>query len=217
MRFFNWIKTGFITGLAVIVPFGLVLFFLYTFSLWIYSLVSAVPAKLLAVSDLHALHTLPEWVFRLISFSVGIFFTVFLVVLAGYVTRNIIGNRLVRFFESIVLSIPVVRTAYNASKQIVKTLFAPHAIRGGRGVVVFEYPKEGIYSIGFLMGRMKPGERHNVLDETVVNIFLPTTPNPTSGFYLMVPESKVKQVPMSVEQAFNVIISGGLSSSTDDT
>ncbi|MCY3972667.1 MAG: DUF502 domain-containing protein [Candidatus Dadabacteria bacterium] len=213
MRFFNWIKTGFITGLAVIVPFGLVLFFLYSFSLWIYSLVSAVPARLLAVS---VLHTLPEWVFKLISFSIGVFFTVFLVVLAGYVTRNIIGNRLVKFFESIVLSIPVVRTAYNASKQIVKTLSAPHAIRGGRGVVVFEYPKEGIYSIGFLMGRMKPGERHNVLDETMVNIFLPTTPNPTSGFYLMVPESKVKQVPMSVEQAFNVIISGGLSSSPED-
>lgn len=213
MRFVNWIKTGFFTGLAVTVPFGLVLYFTYKLSLWIYSLVSAVPAKLLAVS---ALYTLPEWVFKLISFSIGFFFTIFLVVLTGYVTRNIIGNRLVKFFESIVLSIPVIRTAYNASKQIVKTLFAPPATKSGRGVVVFEYPKEGIYSIGFLMGKMKPGEGHNVLDETVVNIFLPTTPNPTSGFYLMVPESKVKQVSMSVEQAFNVIISGGLSSSPED-
>lgn len=215
MRLFNWIKSGFLTGLAVIVPFGLATFFVYQVSLWIYSLVSVGPAKLL--DEVSVVHTLPQWVFKLASFSIGFFFTVFLVVLVGYVTRNIIGNRLVKFFESIVLSIPVIRTVYNASKQIVKTLFAPAAIRGGRGVVVFEYPKEGIYSIGFLMGRMKPGEKHNVLDETVVNIFLPTTPNPTSGFYLMVPESKVKQVPMSVEQAFNVIISGGLSSSTDDT
>ena len=216
MQFFNWIKTGFFTGLAVIVPFGLSIFVIYKVSLWIYSLVSAVPSRLLEGPVSSYAIVLPEWVFKLISFSIGTFFTVFLVVLFGYVAKNIIGNRLVKFFESILLAIPVVRTAYNASKQIVKTLFVSSRIREGGVVVVFEYPKEGIYAIGFLMGRMKPGEGHNMLDETVVNVFLPTTPNPTSGFYLMVPESKVKQVPMSVEQAFNVIISGGLSSSADD-
>lgn len=214
MRFFGWVKTGFLTGLAVIVPFGLAILFLYKLSVWIYSLVSPVPAMVLeySVPD----YGLPEWVFKLISFSVGILCTVFLVVMAGYAARNIIGNRLVGFGESIILSIPLVRTAYNASKQILKTLFVTSEIKKSGGVVIFEYPKENIYSIGFLMGRMKPGEGHNPLDETVVNIFVPTTPNPTSGFYVMVPESKVREVSMSVEQAFNVIISGGLSSSSKD-
>ncbi len=212
MRFFNWLRKGFLTGLAVIVPFGLAIFFVYTISLWIYSLVIAVPSRVLEylVTD----YSFPEWVFQLISFSIGIFCTVFLVVLAGYVARNIIGNRLVSFAESIILSIPVVRTAYNASKQILGTLFGTSGIRQGNGVVIFEYPREGIYSIGFVMGKMKPGEGHNVLEETLVNIFLPTTPNPTSGFYLMVPESKVIEIPLTVEQAFNVIISGGISSSS---
>lgn len=214
MRFFNWLKTGFLTGLAVIVPFGLAFLFLYKLSVWIFSLVSAVPAKVIeySVSD----YRFPEWAFKLASFSIGIVFTVFLVVLAGYTARNIIGNRLVRFGESIILSIPLIRTAYNASKQILKTLFITSEMKKSGRVVIFEYPKENVYSMGFLMGRMKAGEGHNVLDETLVNIFVPTTPNPTSGFYVMVPESKVKEVPMSVEQAFNVIISGGLSSSSRD-
>ncbi len=214
MRFFNWLKTGFLTGLAVIVPFGLAIFFAYTISLWIYSLTSAIPQKVLQYS-VFVNYTFPDWVFKLISFSVGAFFTIFLVVMTGYVTRNIIGNRLVGFAESIILTIPVVRTAYNASKQILKTLFSTPGVDDSRGVVIFEYPKEGVYSIGFFMGKMQPGEAHNVTDEVLVNIFLPTTPNPTSGFYLMVPESKVREVPMSVEQAFSVIISGGLSTSKD--
>ncbi len=214
MRFFKWLKTAFLTGLAVIVPFGLALLFLYKLSVWIYSLVSAVPTVALdyLVSD----YRFPEWVFKLASFSIGVFCTVFLVVIAGYTARNIIGNRLVRFGESIILTIPLVRTAYNASKQILKTLFATSEMKKRGGVVIFEYPKENVYSIGFLMSRMKPGEGHNIFDETIANIFVPTTPNPTSGFYVMVPESKVREIPMSVEQAFNVIISGGLASSSKD-
>ncbi len=212
MRFFNWIRAGFLTGLVVIVPFGLAIVFIYKISGWIYSLVSAVPAMLLEGSV--ANYSFPDWVFKLMSFSIGIFCTVVLIVLVGYMTRNVIGNRLVRFNESIILSIPIVRTAYNASKQILKALFSTSEIKENGGVVIFEYPKENVYSMGFLMSKMKPGEGHNVLDETLVNIFVPTTPNPTSGFYVMVPESKVKVISMSVEQAFNIIISGGLSSSS---
>lgn len=210
MRFFNWLKTSFLTGLAVIAPFGLVLLFVYKLLGWIFSLVSAVPAKIIEypVSDYH----LPEWVFNL----AGIVCTVLLVVLAGSTAKNIISKSLVRFGESIILRIPLIRTAYNASKQILNTLFITSEMKKSGRVVVFEYPKENVYSMGFLMGRMKAGEGHNVLDETLVNIFVPTTPNPTSGFYVMVPESKVKEVPMSVDQAFNVIISGGLSSSSRD-
>ncbi len=215
MRLVNWIRAGFLTGLVVIVPFGLSLFFTYKVSLWIYSLVSAVPAMVLENSIYN--YSFPDWVFKLISFSIGVFCTVFLVVLTGYTARNIIGNRLVSFVESIILTIPLVRTAYNASKQILKTLFftAGSGEEQNRRVVIFEYPKEGVYAIGFLMNKMKPGQGHNILDETLVNIFLPTTPNPTSGFYVMVPESKVREIPMSVEHAFNVIISGGLAASKD--
>lgn len=211
MRFFNSLKTAFFTGLAVIVPFGLALFFVYIVSVWVYSLVSAVPS--MALEYWFPATPFPDWIVKLISFSIGISGAVIFILIAGYVARNIIGNRLVSFVESIILSIPLVRTAYNASKQILSTLFGSSR-QEGKGVVMFEYPKEGIYSIGFVMSRMKPGEGHNVLDETLVNIFVPTTPNPTSGFYMMVPESKVRDIPLSVEQAFNVIISGGLSSSS---
>ncbi|QMU55753.1 MAG: DUF502 domain-containing protein [Candidatus Mycalebacterium zealandia] len=213
MSFFNSIRNAFLTGLAVIVPFGLALFFVYVISGWLYSLVSAVPSMALQ-HWFPAMH-FPAGVVKLISFSIGISGTVIFVLVAGYVVRNILGNRLVSFIESIILSIPVIRTVYNASKQILNTLLG-HSHQKGKGVVMFEYPKKDIYSIGFVMGRMKPGEAHNVLDETLVNIFVPTTPNPTSGFYLMVPESKVREIPLSVEQAFNVIISGGLSSSSKE-
>ncbi|WP_462137226.1 DUF502 domain-containing protein [Candidatus Mycalebacterium sp.] len=211
MSFFNSLRNAFLTGLAVIVPFGLALFFVYIISGWFYSLVSAVPSMALEYW-LPTTH-FPAWVVKLISFSIGISGAVIFVLVTGYVVRNIVGNRLVSFIESIILSIPIIRTAYNASKQILNTLLG-RSNQADKGVVMFEYPKEGIYSIGFVMGRMKPGEAHNVLDETLVNIFVPTTPNPTSGFYMMVPESRVREIPLSVEQAFNVIISGGLSSSS---
>ncbi|MFP6761588.1 MAG: DUF502 domain-containing protein, partial [Rhodospirillales bacterium] len=128
--------------------------------------------------------------------------------LVGALTAGLMGRWVVRTGERILNRMPVVRSVYSAIKQIFETILAQQS-NAFREAVLIEYPRRGIWAIGFITGTTK-GEVQNLTLEETVNIFLPTTPNPTSGFLLFVPREEVVPLDMSVEEAVKMVISGGI-------
>lgn len=126
----------------------------------------------------------------------------------GLLVKNYVGGRIIDFGERIVYQIPLVRPIYSAVKQLLVAIFS-QSYDGFKRVVMIEYPRRGIYALGFVTG-IASGEVQELTKERVVNVFLPTTPNPTSGFYLLIPEKDIIPLKISVEDAFKLIISGGL-------
>ncbi len=199
------IRQNFLAGLLVLLPFGLTVFILFKLGKWIINLVSAAPAMFLKPLD-----ALPLYVFQLVTFSIGLFATILIVLIVGTVARNFIGKKLVSFGESLVHKLPLARTVYTATKQIMETVFFARGMKGFKRVVTFEFPRKGIYSIGFITATLNVGDIYNKSGEELYSIFVPTAPNPTSGYYIMLPKADVKELNISVEDAFRLIVSAGL-------
>ncbi len=140
--------------------------------------------------------------------GMGIITLVVLIFLVGVLTTNFIGKKVMSLWERAMNKVPLVRSIYTVFKHIVDTLSMQGKEQFNR-VVLIEFPKDGVYSIGFVTG-VAHGEVQNLTKETVINVFVPTTPNPTTGFFMFVPENKVIPLAMSVEDAMKTIISGGL-------
>jgi uncharacterized membrane protein len=140
--------------------------------------------------------------------GVGLVATLLLILAIGMLATNIFGRSLVSFSERIVDRIPVVKGIYMLFKQVSDTVL--NRDRGAfRQVVLIEYPRKEIWSVAFVTG-VSSGEVQKVTERKLVNIFVPTTPNPTSGFYILVPEEDMIPLTMTVEEAFKLIISGGM-------
>lgn len=199
-------RQNFLAGLIVTVPFGLTIFVLFKLGQWIIELISAAPAKFL----FSPFSGLPPPLFQITTFAIGLAGTLIIVLIAGAITRNFFGRKLVNLGEKIISKIPLARTIYTATKQIIETVFLGIGLKNISRVAMFEFPRKGIYSIGFVTGNIKEGQKHNISGKNLISVFVPTTPNPTSGYYIMLPEDEVKELPISVEDAFRIIISGGL-------
>jgi uncharacterized membrane protein len=128
--------------------------------------------------------------------------------LIGFLAAGFLGRIVVRTAEGIVNSMPVVRTIYGALKQIFETVLNQKSI-AFRQVVLIEYPRRGIWCLGFVSGRTE-GEVQNLTGDEMINVFLPTTPNPTSGFLLFFPRKDVIVLNMTVEEGIKMVISGGI-------
>ena len=128
--------------------------------------------------------------------------------LVGMLTAGLAGRTLVRMGERLLSRMPVVRSVYGTLKQIFETVLAQSS-RSFREVVLIEYPRRGIGAIGFVTGPTR-GEVQDKADEELVNVFLPTTPNPTSGFLLFVPRKDLIHLDMSIEDGIKMVISGGI-------
>ena len=140
--------------------------------------------------------------------GLGFLATVAIIFLIGTLTTNIVGRKLVAMTEGLLLRIPLVKNVYGASKQLFDAITLPG--RGAfRQVVMLEYPRSGLYALGFITATQAKGFQ-DLVGEQTVNVFIPTAPNPTSGFFLVVPERSVIPVPISVEEALKLIVSGGL-------
>ena len=126
----------------------------------------------------------------------------------GALTAGLIGRSIMRAAERILNKMPVIRTVYNALKQIFETVLQKQS-SAFRKVVLIEYPRRGIWCLGFLSGTTE-GEVQNLTDEQLLNVFLPTTPNPTSGFLLFLPKKDVTILNMTVEEGIKMVVSGGL-------
>ncbi len=140
--------------------------------------------------------------------GLGLVVLIIFLTLIGALTAGFLGRWVIHTGERVLNRMPVVRSIYSAVKQIFETVLAQQS-NAFREAVLVEYPRRGIWAIGFITGTTK-GEVQNLTEETTVNIFLPTTPNPTSGFLLFIPREDVIPLDMSVEEAVKMVISGGI-------
>lgn len=146
--------------------------------------------------------------------GLGVILTVLLVMITGLIAANFFGRRLVSAWESVLSRIPLVRTVYGAVKQITQSLFAD-ASQSFREVVLVEYPRRDLWMLAFVTGDT-PNKFKDVVGRELINIYVPTTPNPTSGFYLMVPPEDIRRLDIPVEIGLKMILSAGVVNPLDD-
>jgi len=140
--------------------------------------------------------------------GLGVVVLLVLITLIGALTAGFIGRYVVNLGERVLARMPVIRGVYAAIKQIFETILKQKS-NAFRQAVLIEYPRSGIWAIGFITGSTE-GEVQNLTKDEMVNIFLPTTPNPTSGFLLFVPQKELIILSMSVEEAIKMVISAGI-------
>ncbi len=140
--------------------------------------------------------------------GIGVLLMVVLITLIGMVAAGFVGRAIMRTSERLLNRMPVIRSIYGTLKQIFETVFSQSS-QSFREVVLIEYPRRGIWAIGFLTGTTR-GEIQERVEPKLLNIFLPTTPNPTSGFLLFVPKEDVLHLDMSVEDGIKMVISSGI-------
>lgn len=138
----------------------------------------------------------------------GVLLSLVLLLITGLIATNLLGQRLVRWSEAILDKIPLVRSIYNATKQVIQAIFATNS-QAFRKVLLVEYPRKGMWSIAFQTG-VAPSDATDHTGVEMVSIFIPTTPNPTAGFLMLVPKSDTVELSMSVEAALKFIISLGV-------
>lgn len=195
------IRNAFITGIFAILPLGVTLFVI---NLLLNKL--GTPASSLFFQNVD-----PSWneselmVFLMKVVSVLAVFA--LITLLGYFSRFFLGRLLLNSFETLLHRVPFINSVYGTVKQIVTT-FSEQKKAVFQEVVLIEYPRKKCYVIGFLTSKAK-GETQTATGESIANIFVPTTPNPTSGFLLLLPEEDITRLEMSVADGMKLIISGG--------
>lgn len=140
--------------------------------------------------------------------GLGILFTLLIVFFTGVLVTNIFGNKLVTFGEAILNRIPIVRSIYSGSKQVMQTLFKPEG-EAFKKVLLVKFPQQEMWSVAFQTG-IGFAEAHKKIGEDIVSVFVPTTPNPTAGFLMLVHKKDTIELDMSVENAFKLIISLGV-------
>ena len=191
------IKTIFLTGIAAIIPVGLTVYILFHMIRMMDNLLKVIPPRF-QPDDLLPFH-IP---------GLGVIITIILIFVIGLITKSYIGNKAVMLGEWFVSKIPLVRSIYQATKQLVDAVFSEKS-QSFKKVVLIEYPRKGMYAVAFVTGEAR-GEVQAKTAQKCINVFVPTTPNPTSGFYIMAPEDDVIHMDMTVEDAFKLIISGGI-------
>lgn len=196
------LKNIFLTGIAAIIPLGLTIYILVFIVGIMNKLAKILPARF-SPDNLLPFHV-PG--LDLIIAAVFIF-------IIGLIVKSYVGNKLVALGEDIVGRIPLVSGIYRAIKKLVDAIFSEQN-NSFKQVVLIEYPRKGLYSVAFVTGEAR-GEVQWKTEKKCINLFVPTTPNPTSGFYIMVPESDVINLDMTVDEAFRLIISGGIISPED--
>ena len=139
--------------------------------------------------------------------GLGVILSLVVVLLTGVVAANIIGQRLVRYWDNLLSRIPVVKTIYYSVKQVSDTLFSSNG-QAFRKALLVQYPREGSWTIAFLTGQPGGDAARHLTDH--VSVYVPTTPNPTSGFFLMLPRSDIIELDMSVDEALKYIVSMGV-------
>ena len=191
------LKSVFLTGLLVLVPLAI--------TLWVLGLIiGTMDQTLLLLPESWQ----PERLFGFHLPGIGALLTLAFIFIVGLLTQNFIGQKLVTWWDAVVRHIPVVGPLYTSVKQVSDTLLSSSG-NAFRKALLIEYPRRGSYTIAFLTG-IPGGDVVNHLKEAYVSVYVPTTPNPTSGFFLMVPKSEVIELDMTVDAALKYIVSMGV-------
>ena len=192
------LRQYFFTGIIVTAPITITIMV----TLWLLKVIDSTVAGFIP-PQYNPNHLLP---FQLPGLGLVVSAVFFVVV--GWFARNYFGSLIIKWSEYIVVRMPVVNTIYNTVKQVFETTMGANS-QAFREVVLFEYPRKDCWTVGFVTGTTK-GEIQSVTDSEVVNVYVPTTPNPTSGFLLFVPRSSVVPLSMTVDDGLKMVISGGI-------
>ena len=195
-KFKESLRRYFFAGLLVLLPLVITIWFLG----WIVGLMDGL------------LNFLPAQLnpFSYIPFAVpglGALFTLAIILFLGFLATSVVTRRALRIWDAILARIPIFRGVYSSVRKLVESIFGEED--KGRKVVLLEWPRKGIYTVGFATGHAI-GELAERSGDRLVNVFVPTTPNPTAGFYLLVPEKDLVPLQMTPEEAFKLIVSGGM-------
>jgi len=196
----HFIRRTFLAGLLILLP----LFITYVLIAFLFNIFTGIGAPL--VIGLFRLVGANDLTYPIVPL-VNLLLSLAVIFLLGLVGTNILGRRIFSNFEGLLLRLPLVRTVYSSAKQVVETFQGPG--RSFQRVVLIEYPRKGVWALGLVAT-----ERHDSLrlfpSEIVVTVFIPTTPNPTSGYLVIVSPEDVKEIDFTVEEAFKFIVSGGI-------
>lgn len=191
-QFGKHVRTRLVSGLLVLVPLAITVFILNFILSFLTSFVRPLVRPWVG--------ELPEYVLTLIALAA----TVVFVYLAGSITTLIVGRRAIYWGEQLLLRLPLVKSIYSASKQVVET-FSSSTKAAFQAVVFMEFPRKGSLGVGFITGTILSPE-----GKTLYRVFVATTPNPTSGFLLLLPEEDIQFTDISVEDGVKMIVSGGM-------
>ena len=192
INFRKIIERQFLAGLAVLLPIGLTIYIVWA----LFNFVSKSVAPLLIKIPL--LQEMPIVAIRVIAFLI----TFVIIWIIGLVATNIVGRKILKLPEVLLLKAPVVNRIYHTIRQIIQTIIVSRTAL--RQVVLVEYPRKGVYAIAFVTNTYEEKGKKNV------SLFIPTTPNPTSGFFVIVPEEEVVPLKMTVEEAMKLVVSAGI-------
>ena len=190
------LRNYFISGLLFWVPLALTVFVIKFFLELINNLV---PQKYLPEAIFNLDTTIP---------GSGIILVLIVILITGVLVTNILGRKLVALWERVLNKIPGFRNVYNVLKKVSDTVFNT-STESFRKAFLIQYPSKGIWVIAFQSGDYK-GEAESIIGVEIMNLFVPTTPNPTSGFFVMMAKKDAFELDMSVEEAFKLVISAGV-------
>jgi len=196
------LKNDLIAGLLVVIPLATTIWLATTVSRFVLAFLTSIPKQF------NPFNTLNPLLQELINLGLGLLVPLLGILLIGLMARNIVGRWLLEFGEGTLLRIPLAGSVYKTLKQLLETFLQGNANRFRR-VVLLEYPREGLYALGFVTGAIGSAVQAG-FPETMLSVFIPTAPNPTTGWYAVVPESSVRDIDLSVEEAFRTIISAGI-------
>ena len=201
-RFQQDLKNDLIAGLLVVIPLATTIWLATTVSRFVLAFLTSVPKQF------NPFNTLNPLLQELINLGVGLLVPLLGILLIGLMARNIVGRWLLEFGEGTLLRIPLAGSVYKTLKQLLETFLQGKSARFRR-VVLVEYPREGLYALGFVTGVLGTALQAG-FTEPMLSVFIPTAPNPTTGWYTVVPEGAVKDLDLSEEEAFRTIISAGI-------
>ena len=186
------IRNYFITGVLVLIPIGITVYL----TLFLIKILSKILPKELN-PDYYLPYNIP---------GLEILISLFLITLVGWLSLTFLGRRLIHFFESVLNRIPILRTIYSSTGQLMDN-FSQNK-KNKKSVVLVQYPRQGIWAIGFAT-KENTGKIKDAIGEETINVFVPTTPNPTSGFLLMFPKKDVVFLDLTFEEASKFVVSAG--------
>ncbi len=195
----EWVARYFVAGLIFFAPIGITVWAIAAIVRWLDDLFLPRVLKVL-FPGLEEPPAIP---------LVGMLFTFIVIIVLGVLARHLFGGEFLRAWERLLARVPVARSIYGGVKQLMEAIFSPDRVSRFRRVVLIEYPRKGLYALAFTTGPAR-GVVQDATQQHMINVFLPTTPNPTSGFYLLVPEVELIEVDLSVEDAFKLVMSAGL-------
>lgn len=196
------LKNDLIAGLLVVIPIATTIWLSITTATWVINFLTQIPKQLNPFHDLNPI------LLNLLNLAIGLAVPLFSILFIGLMVRNIAGRWLLDVGEKLLQAIPLAGSVYKTLKQLLETLLRDSNGRFRR-VVLIEYPRSGIWAIAFVTGVLSP-QIQAQFPEAMVSVFIPTTPNPTTGWYAIVPEREAINLAMSIEDAFKVVVSGGI-------